>query len=96
MSQRASIVVAERADRGADDGRRDLGTSSSRSSRAGKFMQSTKMSSKSGWAASETCSMRRGDRLGAGALGLGEQAELGAQRGGVADVADPRSGSGRG
>ena len=52
-------------------------------------MQSTKMSWKSGWAASETCSMRRRDRLGAAPLGLRHQRELGAEGGGIADVADP-------
>ena len=55
-------------------------------------MQSTKISSKSGWAASETCSMRRASASARRALGLGQQAELGAERGRVADVADALAG----
>ena len=53
-------------------------------------MQSTKMASKSGCAASETCSMRRAMVSARAALGLGDQRELRAQRGRVADVADLR------
>ena len=58
----------------------------------GKFMQSTKMSWKSGWAASETCSMRAAMASARRALGLRDQRELGAERGRVADVADRASG----